>query len=370
MSSAAEAARAVPLHATDYDAVVARIAALSSEDAHHDASAAADAPALLRPRSVGGAPFVLIDTLAGVAAVCALLSRAAAVAVDCEGVNLGRTGSVATLQLCGEARGTTYIVDVATLGAAAFARGGAGLRELLEAPAPAKIFFDCRSDAGALFHHFGVALPRSAGSVVDLQLLDVAHAVVVQRRAPPRLSGLGFLLERTAHARMRDDERAAMAAVKARARALFAPEAGGDYGVWLARPLSDTLLEYATDVRFFHTLRESFAAAADRALRAAAAQHAAAAALGAAVARRLDDAQGLLFTSDDREANVRVDAALVGDLAAAAGCAPALDGTGAGAAQLRPSGVAAPGAPAFRSKPCRNFAAGHCRFGDACAFRH
>jgi hypothetical protein len=131
-----------------------------------------------------------------------------------------------------------------------------------------------------------------------------------------------------------------------------------------------TLLEYATDVRFFHALRESFAAAADRALRAAAAQHAAAAALGAAVARRLDDAQGLLFTSDDREANVRVDAALVGDLAAAAGCAPALDGAGAGAAQLRPSGVAAPGAPAFRSKPCRNFAAGHCRFGDACAFRH
>jgi hypothetical protein len=97
------------------------------------------------------------------------------------------------------------------------------------------------------------------------------------------------------------------------------------------------------------------------------ARAAAAAALAAAVGRRLDDAQGLLFSSDDRSANVRVDAALLSDLAAAASIEPPLL---LGAAASRPAGVAAPGAPAYRSKPCRNFAAGSCRFGDACAFRH
>ena len=351
-------------------ALSASLASLSTDDA--------GGGGLLAPRTVAGVPYVLVDSLAALAAATARLSRAASVAVDCEGVNLGRAGRVATLQLCGEGRGTTYIVDVAALGGAAFARGagGAGLRELLEAPAPPKLFFDVRSDANALFHHFGVALPRAPGAVVDLQLLDVAHAVLAQRRTPPRLGGLGFLLERTAHARMSAGERAAMAAVKARARAHFAPELGGSYDVWLARPLHDTLLEYATDVRFFHALRESLMGAASRAN-----ADAFAGALAAAVERRLADAEGLVFTSDDRDANVLVDAALLRDLAAAE---LEQDARGAAAEHDRPppaafarrdglgraTTVAAPGSPAYRSKPCRNHAAGFCRHGDACAFRH
>lgn len=274
-------------------------------------------------------------------------------------------------------------MDVAVLGPAAFARGGPGLRELLEAPAPVKLFFDVRSDAGALFHHFDVVLPRAPGAVVDLQLLDVAHAVLAQRRTPQRLGGLGFLLERTDLARMSAGERGAMAAVKARARALFAPEHGGDYSVWLTRPIHATLLEYATDVRFFHALRESLmgASASGGARRAAAV----AAALAAAVERRLTDAEGLAFSSDDRAANVRVDAALLHDLADAddeagrAGGRPRFPPAAATAAATsydrrdglgRATSIAAPGSPAYRSKPCRNHAAGFCRHGDACAFRH
>ena len=359
------------------DGLAASFSALSSDDA-----------SLLRPRAIAGVPYVLLDSLAALAAATALLSRAAAVAVDCEGVNLGRTGRVATLQLCSEARGTTYIVDVTTLGAAAFACGG-GLRELLEAPAPAKLFFDVRSDAGALFHHFGVSLPRAA--VVDLQLLDVAHNVLVQRRTPPRLGGLGYLLERTSLARMSARERETMADVKARARALFAPELGGSYDVWMARPLDETLLEYATDVRFFHALRDSLQGAIATATAGAArapAAAAVAAALAAAVERRLAEVEGLEFSSDDRTANVRIDAALLHDLVAAATAAAAAAaevrggagqhlappfprrGGGSGGGDGRVASVAAPGSPVYRSKPCRNHAAGFCRHGETCAFRH
>ena len=42
-------------------------------------------------------------------------------------------------------------------------------------------------------------------------------------------------------------------------QALFAPEHGGSYGVWLERPLQPLLLEYATDCRFFHALHAALA---------------------------------------------------------------------------------------------------------------
>ena len=201
-------------------------------------------------RAAQGGGSVLLDTVASLQAATALLGKSTVLAVDCEGVDLGRTGRVATVQLCAETRGTTYIVDVVVLGAAAFSPE-AGLRALLESTTVSKLFFDVRADANALFHLHGVKMPAS--SVIDLQLLDVCTATL-DGRYLKTLGGLGYLLEKTEHGGLSHAEKNHMALVKQKAKQLFAPELGGSYSVWLARPLPQLLVEYATDVRFFHAL--------------------------------------------------------------------------------------------------------------------
>ena len=247
----------------------------------------------------------MLSTVAALKAATTLLAATTdAIAVDLEGVNLGRTGRIATLQMCGKARDTTYIVDVAVLGADAFGEE-AGLRRLLESPLVSKLFFDVRSDANALFHHFGVDMPPE--SIVDLQLLDTGHNVMGGRMVE-RVGGLGFIFEHSPHARLTVRERERMAEVKESARRLFLPEHGGSYEVWLTRPLTPLLLEYATDARHFHALRESLSTRLKGPK--------AAAALAAAVDRRLVLAHSLDFSSANRDDNVRVDPLLVAALAA------------------------------------------------------
>lgn len=260
------------------------------------------------PSAVNGVPYVFVDSvpaLADATAALTLLAAGHGLAVDLEGVNLGRTGEIATVQLCGEPRGTTYIVDVTTLGSAAFEEAG-GLRRLLEDVATRKLFWDVRCDANALFHHFDVAMPPE--SVVDLQLLDLANATL-RGRTMTKLGSLGWLLDNTNHGGLSPAEARRMSEVKAAARGLFAPELGGSYAAWLERPLSPTLLEYATDCRYFHAIRDSLAPAL-------AGPHVDAA-LADAVRRRIDLACSLAFSGDDRASNVRVDAALVDALSRA-----------------------------------------------------
>jgi hypothetical protein len=135
---------------------------------------------------------------------------------------------------------------------------------------------------------------------IDLQLLDLA-AQVAAGRTPQRVGGLGYLLERTGHAGLTAGERDRMAQIKEAARNLFAPERGGSYAVWLARPLADTLIEYATDVRFFHTLEASLSSCGDCDTPAIAP------AIAAATERRLELARGLAYRSGDRASNISVD---------------------------------------------------------------
>ena len=63
----------------------------------------------------------------------------------------GGRGAVATAA-------RTYLVDVLTLGSAAF---DTGLRDLLESPAYIKVMHDCRKDSAALYHQHHVR-PRPA----------------------------------------------------------------------------------------------------------------------------------------------------------------------------------------------------------------
>ena len=258
------------------------------------------------PQLVNGIPICFLNTVEGVAAAVKLLSEQSepSVAVDLEGVDLGREGRVATLQLCGSsgskggAMPTTYVVDVGTLGPTAFS-AEAGLRALLESEAVTKLFFDVRSDASALFHHYGISMPASA--VIDLQLLDICHNTR-KGQALRRLNGLSYLLENVSGV-LDFADRCRMTAIKEQARKLFSPECGGSFNVWLARPLSPLLLEYTADVRYFHGLR---AALEGGALDVDAIRDA----LLAAVQRRLTLVYGPTFSSRD-QANTEVDTILV-----------------------------------------------------------
>jgi exonuclease 3'-5' domain-containing protein 1 len=297
--------------------------------------------------NVNGARVCMVSTVAALAAVTARLSACPAVAVDLEGVDLGRQGRVATLQLCGATRDVTYIVDVVTLGSAAFS-AKAGLRALLESATIKKLFFDVRTDANALHHLHGVSMPPA--SIVDLQLLDVCSAIA-RGRPLTKLGGLGFLLERTPHGGLSAAERGRMAVVKQSARGLFSPELGGSYGVWLQRPLTRLLLEYAADVRFFHALERSLSDAI------AGLGNRVRGALLAAVTRRLELAHGLAYSPANREANIVVDA----DLVAAVSQLPAIQRT-----RLAP----ASGGVLFKTRLCRFWTAGSCSNGAGCTYAH
>eukprot|EP00754_Rhynchopus_humris_P019716 Rhum_TRINITY_DN14654_c2_g1::Rhum_TRINITY_DN14654_c2_g1_i1::g.106276::m.106276/K18740/EXD1, EGL; exonuclease 3'-5' domain-containing protein 1 len=123
------------------------------EAAEAEAEAEAEAPSRFRiPRNADGVGVI---------------------AVDCEGANFGRAGSLETVQLA--TRDAVAIVDVARIGAAPCA---AALRRLLEDDSVEKLMWDCRVDADVLRHLLGVRLR----GVVDLQLADALYAPDAHRR--------------------------------------------------------------------------------------------------------------------------------------------------------------------------------------------
>ncbi|XP_069105852.1 piRNA biogenesis protein EXD1-like [Argopecten irradians] len=87
-------------------------------------------------------------------------------AVDCEGVNLGRSGELTVLTIA--IPNKTFIFDVLKLGKHVF---DDGLRDVLEDKNTEKLMFDCRRDADSLYHQFQVNI----SGVLDLQLLEVMH---------------------------------------------------------------------------------------------------------------------------------------------------------------------------------------------------
>ena len=107
--------------------------------------------------STGGLVDVLLldDAAACAAHLGPLIAARDPVAVDFEGVALGRSGRLCLAQVA-PSNGPTLLVDVCAMGAAAFRRGRLG--ELLEDARVLKLVFDCRSDSAALHHQFGVKM--------------------------------------------------------------------------------------------------------------------------------------------------------------------------------------------------------------------
>eukprot|EP00927_Polykrikos_kofoidii_P048131 TRINITY_DN42351_c0_g1_i1.p1 TRINITY_DN42351_c0_g1~~TRINITY_DN42351_c0_g1_i1.p1 ORF type:complete len:298 (-),score=34.34 TRINITY_DN42351_c0_g1_i1:57-917(-) len=151
-----------------------------------------------------------------------------AVAIDIEGVNLGRDGEICIVQVANRTR-KVILFDVTAMGSCAFT---SGLKDLLEAEGIAKLFFDCRGDADALFHLHGVT-PRH---VLDMQVL--CHKAKGGQGA--FLVGITKALADV----LPYVKRQVMKGIKETGLRLFAPERGGSFDVWKMRPLPDVLISY------------------------------------------------------------------------------------------------------------------------------
>jgi exonuclease 3'-5' domain-containing protein 1 len=120
----------------------------------------------------------IIDNIQDAQEICQQLTQSSAIAIDLEGERLGRDGNV-SLILVTTGDGPVYCFDVQTLGAAVVEL----LRPILCDPGIHKLCYDCRGDADALYHLFGVQMQ----GVYDLQ---VAFTFLYQAHGDPFLKGL------------------------------------------------------------------------------------------------------------------------------------------------------------------------------------
>lgn len=173
--------------------------------------------------------------------------------VDLEGINLSRHGSISILQIFVPAIENVFIVDIHTLKGEAFetrSNTDMTLKVVLESSKIPKVFFDLRNDSDALFTHFQINLQ----CVVDIQLMEF-----VTRPYPGRyLRGLSKCIQEQAGlnwTQERQWQRVKDAGVK-----LFAPEKGGTYEIFNARPLPKAVLDYCIqDVMLLPTLLLNYA---------------------------------------------------------------------------------------------------------------
>ncbi|GFR41933.1 hypothetical protein Agub_g2726 [Astrephomene gubernaculifera] len=249
----------------------------------------------------------LVDSVPSLEHMLRSLAGAKQLAVDAEGISLGRTGKLCLLSVSPSlppdsppgAHPPVFLLDVSTLAATAFthtppplprsyaAAAAAGtiplgatatavgttaaapgpapsspppppptrsLQGLLECEGVTKLFYDVRADSEALFHQHGVRLR----GVVDLQLSEVAF-----RRYGPSMRRVGYVvglaraLEWYLDAEVRERWRAT--AVDKR---LLHATYNTDPTYWDRRPLTEEQVRYASDdVLYLHHLHRQFNAA-------------------------------------------------------------------------------------------------------------
>ncbi|THV47787.1 hypothetical protein BGAL_0289g00150 [Botrytis galanthina] len=157
--------------------------------------------------------------------------------IDLEGINVGRKGSIAILQVYVLPNKKTFLVDVHNLREQAFSTpnsSGLTLKAILESAIIPKVIFDVRNDSAALYSHFGVKLQ----GVVDLQLMELA----TRSHSQKFLSGLGRCMDQDLV--QTPEELEVRSAIKKRGVQLFAPEKGGRYEVFNDRPLDPAIVDY------------------------------------------------------------------------------------------------------------------------------
>ncbi|KAK3616031.1 hypothetical protein LTR22_027204, partial [Elasticomyces elasticus] len=113
--------------------------------------------------------------------------------VDLEGNDLSRHGTLSLVTILIESRRNVFLIDVTTLGGAAFTATGLDHRSLLDvlqSPKIVKVFFVIRNDSDTLCGVYGVRV----GGVEDLQLMELASRSFNRKH----VNGLAKCIERDA----------------------------------------------------------------------------------------------------------------------------------------------------------------------------
>ncbi|KEF62346.1 uncharacterized protein A1O9_00318 [Exophiala aquamarina CBS 119918] len=174
--------------------------------------------------------------------------------IDAEGHNLGRTGSLALLQILVTPLNSIFVVDIHVLKDAAFTlctdESTMTLRKILESDEIPKVIFDARNDSDNLFTEYGICL----GGVRDLQLMEF-----FSRRDAPGFTVLGLAKCVERHLFASPDVIQKWKLQKERGKLLFNPRFGGSPDVFTKRPLSNTMLAYASgDVEHMSALYHKY----------------------------------------------------------------------------------------------------------------
>eukprot|EP00931_Biecheleriopsis_adriatica_P054385 TRINITY_DN31996_c0_g1_i1.p1 TRINITY_DN31996_c0_g1~~TRINITY_DN31996_c0_g1_i1.p1 ORF type:complete len:265 (+),score=35.92 TRINITY_DN31996_c0_g1_i1:41-835(+) len=174
-----------------------------------------------------------VDTAERCNRVCSKLKEREIIAVDIEGVNLGRDGEVCIVQIADHDK-RVFLFDVTTMGDSIFE---SGLKEMLEDERVTKLMFDCRSDADALFHIHGVKIPN----VLDMQVLCSKANRSGNKHLTGMSKALAYVLPYAEAQRLKG--------IKLAGQRMFTQDRSGRGDIWKCRPLPPVLEVYcASDV--------------------------------------------------------------------------------------------------------------------------
>ena len=172
----------------------------------------------------------MVDTRQKCMEVLPLLMSERAVALDCEGVGLGRWGRLCLLQMATQDK--VFLFDPLRDGVVS------ALAPVLTSGRIAKIMHDCREDVSALYHQFGIV----CDGVYDTQ---IAHFMLLEQSnyAPYQISLNDLLVK--------------MLGFGNQGSKAVGDQMRSDPQIWFYRPISQDLIEYAVqDVVHLPALRE------------------------------------------------------------------------------------------------------------------
>jgi len=176
------------------------------------------------------------------------IAKSELISVDCEGVALGRKGQLCMVQIATAYK--VFLFDVLSLGKMLFTKG---LKSILEAQSPIKVFYDCRGDSDILYHQYDVDMK----GVLDVALTEVYFRWVNDLGVPRFLKGYKKSVEtylqiaNPAFYVLKDKVSSLMTSTEATC--------------WRERPLSLDMLEYAAyDVKYLRDLHFRLTAAMSR----------------------------------------------------------------------------------------------------------
>ncbi|XP_052081828.1 ribonuclease D-like isoform X1 [Mytilus californianus] len=156
------------------------------------------------------------------------LAKCDFIALDAEGINLGKDGPLTLLQI-GTMDDKVYLFDIET-NTDLFRKGK--LKDILQSDKPIKVIHSCAGDSAALYHQFDIKL----NNVFDTQ---VAHLVIEEnkgRKLPPsmKLSDVCQMYNDKAKPLDQKDE-------------LKVKWTKEDGELWARRPLTAEMIEYASN---------------------------------------------------------------------------------------------------------------------------